>query len=524
MPRIPRIGPGEVVPIRPVRPDDLGSGVGQAAYAGAAQDLGAISARLIGAEREAQVAGAEAGYGAKLAELTQQIEQHPNADEREGMFEEGRKELSEEFRGTLTGQQYQAAFDQRAFQLGERAKLAVREGVIRKRLDTAKGGVIEAVDKFDRLIEHAESDQRREGYIFARSNILDAGVAGGSISAAERAQIEERSRAALEEIGLDRKALQVANAVTGEESDPARGLAKVRDMITENDPRLLAKTLAHAKDIYYEKNLAKTQAEAKQKDELVRRVFSTGPDKLTHAQLASMDIDGGLRMSLEHEMTAQENAALSGQADVKTNQAAYFEGKDILLDPRREKERETFDPYTYAPGKLSKAARDELVKLTEAPDPQEAQINAEVKRYSERFLPKTTTSAGREADFAYREAVEDAIQRKRIAKGSRHLDDNEIDEVLMGQLKVEVEGEYWGKSAVPTYKFLDRYDPEDVARVVIPPLDRKRIGEKLQKDGITPTDALVREVFLDEIGLPQPPEPEALTVEPEPRPLFETLD
>ena len=55
MPLLPRIGPGEVVPLRQVSPDDVGGGAGQAAYAGAVQGLSEVTARLIGAEREADV-------------------------------------------------------------------------------------------------------------------------------------------------------------------------------------------------------------------------------------------------------------------------------------------------------------------------------------------------------------------------------------------------------------------------------------------------------------------------------------
>ena len=102
----------------------------------------------------------------------------------------------------------------------------VREGVIKKRLDNARGGVIESVDKFDRLIEHAESDQLRQGYIFARSNILDAGVASGAVNAAERAQIEERSRGALEAADQRRAQARVIEQIR---LDPARAYQDLQD-------------------------------------------------------------------------------------------------------------------------------------------------------------------------------------------------------------------------------------------------------------------------------------------------------
>lgn len=222
MPRLPQVNPGQVVPLRPVRPDDLGSGVGQAAYAGAAADLGAISARLIGAEREAEVARAEAGYGAKLAEFVQTVEQNPDVDAREQQFEEGRKALSEEFRSSLRGgPQYQAAFDAREFQLGERAKLSVREGVIQKRLDNTRGWTIEAVDSLFQQAETERDPTVRAAKLDAARRTLDMAEASGAFTATQKA----------EQLGQFEGRLRQA--------DERRALAGVRESIRLNPAQAL---------------------------------------------------------------------------------------------------------------------------------------------------------------------------------------------------------------------------------------------------------------------------------------------
>jgi hypothetical protein len=501
MPRIPRIGPGEVVPIRPVRPDDLGSGVGQAAYAGAVQDLGAISARLIGAEREAQVAGAEAGYGAKLAELTQQIEQHPNADEREGMFEEGRKALSEEFRGTLTGQQYQAAFDQRAFQLGERAKLAVREGVIRKRLDNARGGVIESVDKFDRLIEHSESDQLRKGYIFARSNILDAGVAGGSISAAERAQIEERSRAALEQVEMRRGSQERADALVAGGGSYTAQLAAAREI---QDPQMRDLVTARVKDRNEEQRAIKEQSQQAQQDELWRRFWlpANDPNKLKREDIETM---GGLDAQIRNPlMNGFEERARVGT--LKTDPAVYDAAIDLYTDPRRADEAAKTPPETFF-GSLALEQQTHVRELSQGKfDKQEPLINQLTKEKAAAYLVSgadqaSATPEEKQTIVDYGRAVRAAIESERLRLGRVNLSQEEIEAVVDSQLEIAIPAydSYFfdpfnaDTPAVPRYQVPGQF----IGRV--PTDDYTRLRQAFRDGGVAnPSDAAIRRAWVEE--------------------------
>lgn len=500
MPLIPRVGPGEVIPLRPVRPDDVGGGIGQAAYAGAAQDLGAASARLIGAEREAQVAGAEAGYGSKLAELTQAIDQHPNADEREGLFEEGRKKLTEEFRGTLTGEQYQQVFDQRAFQLGERAKLAVREGVIRKRLDTAKGGVIEAVDKFDRLIEHSESDQLTKGYIFARSNILDAGVQGGSISASERANIEERSRAALEQVELRKTSQQKATDIFAEYDNPSARLKAARDSIT--DPQMLDQTVARLKDMNQEAEFARHRAQEYQADEYWKR-FHKG--ELTRTEVVNdPTLPAPLRNALMSDFDAREVRQAKQPPVVRTDPAAKADMIDLYTNPRRADEAAK-KPYWSLPGPFSAADRETARKLSIGEfDKQEPLINAKTNERIRAYLQakKTATPAEAEQAIQYRQAVGEAIESERLRLGRVNLSDDEIDAVVDKQIEF----------AIPAYDsyFFDPFhaDTEAVPRYQVPGQftlgvpadDHLRLQTKFQAAGLAnPSDEAIRRAYIDEL-------------------------
>lgn len=470
MPLLPRIGPGEVVPLRPVRPTDVGGGAGTAAYAGAAQDLGAITARLVGAEREADVSRAEVGYAAKLAELQQNVDQNPDADAREAQFEEGRKAIADEFRKGLRGQQYQADFDQRAFQHGERAKLAVREGVIKKRLDNARGGVIESVDKFDRLIEHAESDQLRKGYIFARSNILEAGVSGGSISAAERAQIEERSRAALEQVELRRSSQERADAIVAGGGSITAQLKAAREI---EDPQMRDLVTARVKDMNEEAEIAKRRSEEAQTDDLWAR-FHRG--ELTREQVvADPRLSAGLRNGLMAGFAARER---SGTGEVVTDRDVLARAQDLLRDPKRREQARAVNLNDLAPF-ISKTDLEALKKEQIAPDPGLKAVNAQIKEYGLGLYepqPGGKTPEQYDIDRQWREQAEAAIERERLARGRKDLSDDEVETVLKRQRQSWYKTE-WGK------------DPR-VFRFQLPPIpvtDQERIRASLETAGQVPT-------------------------------------
>ena len=470
MPLLPRIGPGEVVPLRPVRPDDVGGGVGQAAYAGAAQDLGAITERLIGAEREADVGRAEVGYAAKLAELQQNVDQNPDADAREAQFEEGRKAIADEFRKGLRGQQYQADFDQRAFQLGERAKLSVRDGIIRKRLDNARGGVIESVDKFDRLIEHAESDHLRKGYIFARSNILEAGVASGAVSAAERAQIEERSRAALEAVEMKKGSQDRADAIVAGGGSITAQLKAAREI---EDPQMRDLVTARVKDMNEEAESAKRRGEEAKTDDLWAR-FHRG--ELTREQVvADPSLSAGLRNGLMAGFAARER---SGTGEVVTDRDVLARAQDLLRDPKRREQARAVNLNDLAPF-ISKTDLEALKKEQIAPDPGLEAVNAQIKEYGLGLYepkPGGKTPEQYDIDRQWREQAEAAVERERLARGRKDLSDDEVETVLKRQRQSWYKTE-WGK------------DPR-VFRFQLPPIpvtDQERIRTSLEAAGQVPT-------------------------------------
>ena len=491
MPLLPRIGPGEVVPLRPVRPDDVGGGAGTAAYAGAAQDLGAITARLIGAEREADVGRAEVGYAAKLAELQQNVDQNPDADAREAQFEEGRKAIADEFRKGLRGQQYQADFDQRAFQHGERAKLAVREGVIKKRLDNAHGGVIESVDKFDRLIEHAESDQLRKGYIFARSNILDAGVASGAVSAAERAQIEERSRAALEAVEMRKGSQERADAIVAGGGSITAQLKAAREI---EDPQMRDLVTARVKDMNQEAEFSRHRAEEAQTNDRWAR-FHRG--ELTREQvIADPTLPAGLRNGL---MSGFDSRDATGT--LKTNEAVKSEMIDLYTNPRRADEAAKTPPETFF-GALSHEDQDRARKLSKGEfERQEPLINSKVNERVRAYLQREATATPKEKQQAiqYRQSVEQAIESERLRLGRVNLSDDEIDAVVDKQLEIVAvpETDYWFFQGTDEVR---RYAQTDQFVQGVPADDYTRIrAQFLASDPTPPTDAEIREQYIAEL-------------------------
>lgn len=487
MPKIPRVGPGEVVQLRPVRPDDVGGGAGQAALSDAAQNLGALSARMIDAERDADVARAEVGYSAELAEFAQTVDQNPDVDAREAQFEEGRKAIGEKFRQGIRGQQYQAAFDQRAFQHGERAKLVVREGVIRKRLDNARGGVIESVDKFDRLIEHSESDQLTKGYVFARSNILDAGVASGAISAAERAQIEESSRKALEQVELRKGSQQRADAIVAGGGSITEQLKAAREI---EDPQMQDLVVARVKDRAQEADAVRNQAQQAQRDELFRRAYlpSTDPARLSREELVSMrNVEASTRSSLMRLLDA--SAANSGKGP-KTDPATYYQLKELMLDPRRREEAQSYNLYQDA-GKLSIAKLEQLQKWQRGEDLYDAQpVQAKLNQYKALLYHKRSPTPAEERNaLLYEERVENRLERERVAKGRQVLSDDELDAVFKSELRnVAVPAKWWGTNVVPAYQ------------VTVPRDAASRLRAGLASLGIPdPTEDEILEAYLDEL-------------------------
>ena len=499
MPLLPRIGPGEVVPLRRVRPDEIGGGAGQAALSDAAQTLGATTARLIDAERQADVARAEVGYGAKLAEIAQAIDQEPDVDAREAKFEEARRSIADEFRQGLRGQKYQADFDQRAFQLGERAKLAVREGVIRKRLDNARGGVIESVDKFDRLIEHSESDQLTKGYVFARSNILDAGVASGAVSAAERAQIEERSRVALEAVEMRKGSQDRADAIVAGGGSITAQLKAAREI---EDPQMRDLVTARVKDMNQEAKLAENEAKEAQQDQVIKAAYG---GELTHEQLQAMDVPAGLRQTAENILA--QRTARGQPITVKTDQAVKHDLIDVFTNPRRADEAAKTDPMAYA-DRLNAEDLNTMRDLKAGKfERQEPLINAKVNERVRAFLQKKTTATPEEKQqsILYRQAVGEAVESERLRLGRVNLSDDEIDAVVDKQLETiaipEVDYVFEWTRGTDTVK---RYTQTGQFVQGVPADDHVRIRtEFLAADPTPPTDAEIRQRYIEELEAAQ---------------------
>lgn len=188
---IPRVGPGNVVPLGRVAPQDVGSGAGQAAYSDAADTIARAAAHLQTAEQTARVAQGVAAFSARLEEERLNLATNPNHDEHEKKFEQTRGALLKEFREQVSGEAFRADFDRQAFQLGERAKLAVREGVTRQKLEIARAGTLESYQALVDQAGRAPTEEARLGLLQASDQILDGAVRTGVFTPVQRVEIRE---------------------------------------------------------------------------------------------------------------------------------------------------------------------------------------------------------------------------------------------------------------------------------------------------------------------------------------------
>ena len=495
MPEIPRFGPGRVVPLARVQPGDVGGGRGTAALGQAIGGVADVAAHIRVAEQTANVARAIAGTNAELDAVRLEIDQDPKHEDWEKTFQARRQAIVGKFRQEIQGAEFQADFDTRVFAIGERQALAVREGVIRKRLDNARGGVIESVDKFDRMIEHSESDQLTKGYAFARSNILDAGVASGAISAAERAQIEERSRTALEAVEMRKGSQERADAIVAGGGSITAQLKAAREI---EDPQMRDLVTARVKDMNQEAKLAENEAKEAQQDQVIKAAYG---GELTHEQLQAMDVPAGLRQTAENILA--QRTARGQPITVKTNQAVKHELIDVFTNPRRADEAAKTDPMAYA-DQLSAGDLNTMRDLKAGKfERQEPLINAKVNERVRAFLQKKTTATPKEKQqsILYRQAVGEAIESERLRLGRVNLSDDEIDAVVDKQLETiaipEVDYLFEWTRGTDTVK---RYTQTGQFVLGVPADDHVRLRAKFQANGIAnPSDEAIRRAYVEEL-------------------------
>ncbi len=191
MPEIPRFGPGRVIPIARVQPGDVGGGAGDRAFGQTSDMLSQAAASLFEAEQTAKVASGIAAASAKLEEFRLAEEQNPDHEGREGRFETYRAKVVGEFRQQIRGRAHQQDFDSRVFAIGERHKLAVREGVTRQKLEIARAGTLESYQALVDQAGRAPTEEARLGLLQASDQILDGAVRTGVFTPVQRVEIRE---------------------------------------------------------------------------------------------------------------------------------------------------------------------------------------------------------------------------------------------------------------------------------------------------------------------------------------------
>lgn len=485
MPLIPRIGAGSVIPLRRVQPQDVGSGAGDIAYGNAAGELAGISAQIQVAEQTGNVARGLAEFSAGLDQARLALDQDPDHNGREQKFETVRAGLVKRFRDQITGSQFQAEFDTRSFSIGERQKLAVRQGVIARRVDIAHGDLLMGVASLVNQAGSTDSDVVRVGLLEQVNTLLDHGVAAGTLSATERAQAQIGYDRVLADIDRKRTSQQTADAIFASTNDPAERLKRARTELGNADPELLDRTMARLKDMNQEERIARVEAENAQQDALVGAAYD---GKLRHEDLVGADISAGLRASLESIVASRETA---GAAAIKTVPATYHMLHERFNDPRQREAAEATQLREFA-HELSLEDYRRLEEEQFEPDPQATAINAKVNRQVSAFiLPKATANdpKDKQRGIAYREAVDGALDRERVKLGRKTLTDPEIDGVLHGQLKEYVENGWFSREQ-------RKFEFE-----IVPPADAERLRKKIQQSGkAAPTTEDIRDAYLDESG------------------------
>lgn len=468
MPEIPRIGPGPVIPLRQVEPQDIGTGQGFREQGRAVSGLSEAAGALFESEQQARVSSGVAAVSNQLDAYRQELDDDPDLHSREQKFAKKRQEIVQKFRAEVAPGAFQRDFEVRANSIADRQVLAVRDGVRQRQRDLAAGESIRVVSDLYRMAREASSEVLRKGYLNEARNVIERAVASEAMSARSAAELTVRMDEELEQGRRTQTAQQEADAIFAAVKDPAERLRQAHHKY-EGDARLHDQVIARLKDLNQEERYARDQGEASQLDELVRRAYD---GKITHQEVAQIAMPAHTRASVEAILSARE----SGAGQVRTDLPTFYTLRSLFSDPSRSAEAAKINLYEYA-DRLTPDKFEQLDRLRRGDDPQASYVEKRTARVFKGALQYGLTRSpdeeGRLVEFQAAVDAELDLTRRRLRRNE--LSRDEIDQVVAGQIRDIAEQRFYGVFGTShTPYFEHRLPPEERERVRV--LIQKQTG------------------------------------------------
>jgi hypothetical protein len=365
------------------------------------------------------------GAATELNDLRLQVEQNPDHEKREGLYQKGRQEILKRHREPILSQAFKDLYDTRVFGIAERTRLQVREGVRASVLDQIRAETSTSVNELARLAGGAENESLRREYLGQIADTLQRAQDSGAYSAERVARDKLQVEATIRAATLRVETQEIADELEAE-------FPKFQDRIRAAKERYSGEkedlVVARLKDAQALQDEFKRQQDQALFDNAVTRAQA---GHLTRADALELGLPG-----------SQLNVVMGVIDRVQSGQAAAS-GSDRYWELRREAEnpgtRETFRDrdLNAEAAKVTPKELDELKKLQLAPDTDvlESYTQKVDRALGQLELPVTPAAMAKESkDKAerarnFRRNVE-AEKRRREKERGRRLTGPEIDEVI----------------------------------------------------------------------------------------------
>ena len=216
MPRIPQVLHDPAPRGRRAAPGDFGSGAGLQAYSQASGAIAEASNVILETEMNARVSRALAGATEEIDNLRIKIESDPAYEGAEATFDKGRQEILNRFQKDLAFGKYKGDFETRITPHAERARVAVAQNVMQRRLNTAAAIGLEAHAKLVDQASKAADPDIRAAKLQESIRVIDDLVEQGAVSPLVGARAKITSRRLLESADLLTESRKAANTIEGD--------------------------------------------------------------------------------------------------------------------------------------------------------------------------------------------------------------------------------------------------------------------------------------------------------------------
>ncbi|MEE8240099.1 MAG: hypothetical protein V3R16_02425 [Nitrospirales bacterium] len=490
MPKLPRVIAGPAPRGRRATAIDLGTDQGARALARAAEEGGEAANAVFGAVENAKVSKGVQSASSELNDLRLEVEQNPDIDLREDLYQKGQEEILNRHRNSISTPLFQNLFDDRVFGIKEQTRLQVQRGVTASRLDRIRADTLTSVDGLTKLAGETDDEDLRQSYMLEIDVALRKGLESGALTASQVARARISMEAQLTEAALTRETQGIADDLEDQFASFAEQTKAARERFSGRKEDLV---IARLKDRNGIKQTAKRQAEEALLDTNVALAMS---GNLTHLEA----LDAGLTapgLGAVNRVIDQFQAvrALPSGSDrywelrrMQENSTAAFRDLDINLDAGHI----TIDEIKDLKNRQLQAETDALETYTQKVD----------RALGSLELPVTATQMAKDKDDAtrsrdFRQRVEAAKRRDEIAK-KRRLTGPEIDDIItFGMEEVITQERFSG--------FFDVFQTEAVRFTVgiddigdVPDKAEKRIKAALRRKRIVfPTSEQIREGYLE---------------------------